>query len=69
MAVADVYDALISKRVYKSAFGHEEAVALIMRDRGTHFDPDLADAFHDIRADFRAIAERFSDPPRTDPGL
>ena len=69
MAVADVYDALISKRVYKSAFGHEEAVELIMRDRGTHFDPDLADAFHDIRADFRAIAERFSDPPRTDPGL
>ncbi|MBN4065478.1 HD domain-containing protein, partial [Desulfocapsa sp. AH-315-G09] len=45
MAVADVYDALISKRVYKEAFSHEKAVAIIIDGRGEHFDPELVDAF------------------------
>ena len=45
MAVADVYDALISRRVYKEGMPHEKAVAIIEEGRGTHFDPDLVDAF------------------------
>jgi cyclic di-GMP phosphodiesterase len=61
MAVADVYDALISKRVYKPAFPHEQAVAIIAEGRGSHFDPDVADAMLDIADTFREIARRFSD--------
>ncbi|MDQ7246112.1 response regulator [Dongia sedimenti] len=61
MAVADVYDALISRRVYKPAFTHERAVELIGEGRGKHFDPDVADAFMEIREEFRAIAIRFGD--------
>ena len=45
MAIADVYDALISERPYKRAFSHEEACQIIERDSGTHFDPVLVDAF------------------------
>ena len=62
MAVADVYDALISKRVYKPAFSHEQACATIVKGRGTHFDPDMVDAFVDLAEDFRAIAQRYPDP-------
>jgi len=62
MAVADVYDALISRRVYKDAMSHEQAVQIIAEGRGTHFDPDLVDAFLQISDEFRAIAERFADP-------
>ena len=61
MAVADVYDALISKRVYKAGMPHEQAVAMIREGRGTHFDPDVVDAFLEIAEEFRAIAERFVD--------
>lgn len=61
MAVADVYDALISKRVYKSAFTHEQAVAIMREERGTHFDPDILDAFLEIEASFAAIALQFRD--------
>ncbi|MBS0346430.1 MAG: two-component system response regulator [Proteobacteria bacterium] len=61
MAVADVYDALISKRVYKPAFTHEEAGALLQQGRGTHFDPDILDAFIELQDEFRAIAQRFAD--------
>lgn len=45
MALSDVYDALISKRIYKAAFTHEEAKRIILEGRGTHFDPDVVDAF------------------------
>ncbi len=45
LAVADVYDALTSKRVYKSAMPHEKAVSIIQTDSGTHFDPDVVNAF------------------------
>jgi putative two-component system response regulator len=48
MAVADVYDALISKRVYKPAFSHEHAMDIMKKGRGTHFDPDVLDAFLSI---------------------
>lgn len=61
MAVADVYDALICRRVYKPAKSHEEAVAILVAGRGTHFDPDILDAFVDIQDEFRKIAARFAD--------
>jgi putative two-component system response regulator len=61
MAIVDVYDALISQRVYKKAFSHEEAVSIITQGNGIHFDPDLVDAFLVIQDDFRDIAERFRD--------
>ncbi|MDG4582825.1 MAG: two-component system response regulator [Candidatus Competibacter sp.] len=61
MAVADVYDALISRRIYKPALPHEQAVATIREGRGRHFDPDIADAFLECAEEFRAIAARFAD--------
>lgn len=61
MAVADVYDALISRRVYKEGMPHEKAVTIIKEGRGTHFDPDIADAFVALQEKFREIAARFAD--------
>ncbi|MEH6460843.1 response regulator [Chitinimonas sp. JJ19] len=61
MAVADVYDALISKRVYKPAFSHDKASDIIREGRGSHFDPDVVDAFLSIHETFRQIAARYSD--------
>ena len=61
MAVADVYDALICKRVYKPPFPHERAVSIISEDRGTHFDPDVVDAFLEIQDDFKTIASELAD--------
>lgn len=61
MAVADVYDALISKRVYKPAFPHEKAVEIITEGRGSHFDPDMVDAFLEITDEFNQIAQNFAD--------
>ena len=61
MAVADVYDALISRRVYKSALRHETAVKVIREGRGSHFDPDITDAFLLIHDEFRVIARRYAD--------
>ncbi len=61
MAVADVYDALISRRIYKPALPHEQAVALIREDRGRHFDPDITDAFLECAEQFRSVSARFAD--------
>ena len=61
MALADVYDALISKRVYKPAFPHEKAAQIITEGRGTHFDPDVLEAFLAIQDKFRDIATAFTD--------
>ena len=61
MAVADVYDALISKRVYKPAFSHDKAVGIIMEGRATHFDPSIIDVFCDVCDEFLAIATSYSD--------
>ena len=61
MALADVYDALISKRVYKDAFTHETARDIILQGRGTHFDPAVIDAFVALEQDFIEIAHRYSD--------
>ena len=59
MALADVYDALISRRVYKPAFTHEASVVIIAQGRGQHFDPDMVDAFMAIHPEFKAIAEKY----------
>jgi putative two-component system response regulator len=56
MAVADVYDALISERVYKPTFTHETAIELIRQGRGEHFDPDVVDALLVVENEFRMIA-------------
>jgi len=61
MALADVYDALISKRVYKEPFSHEKAIEIICDGKGTHFDPDIVDAFLACSQTFREIAIEFSD--------
>jgi putative two-component system response regulator len=61
MAVADVYDALISKRSYKPPMPHEKAVQIIAEGRGSHFDPDIVDAFLEIESVFRNIALTFAD--------
>ncbi|PIP37809.1 MAG: hypothetical protein COX20_00500, partial [Desulfobacterales bacterium CG23_combo_of_CG06-09_8_20_14_all_52_9] len=53
MAIADVYDALISRRPYKKAMPHEEAVKCITAGRGAHFDPELVDAFLEIKEQFQ----------------
>jgi len=61
MAVADVYDALISKRVYKSAYPHSRAVKIIAEGRGTHFDPAIVDVFFECSEQFRRTALQFAD--------
>ncbi len=61
MAVADVYDALISRRVYKEGMPHERAAAIIVEGRGNHFDADIVDAFVALQDAFIAIAQRFAD--------
>jgi putative two-component system response regulator len=61
MALADVFDALISRRVYKEPMSFERARAIIENGRGRHFDPDMVDAFLASYDDFVAIAERYSD--------
>lgn len=60
MAVADVYDALTSKRVYKDAMTHEEAVGIIVGDAGIHFDPDIVKVFMKNKHKFKEIAERYT---------
>lgn len=61
MALADVFDALISPRVYKLPMPYAQARDIILGDRGKHFDPDIVDAFDNVFDDFIAIAERYRD--------
>lgn len=61
MAVADVYDALISSRVYKEGMPHEKAVQILMEGKGSHFDADMIDAFIEIQGEFQEIAKRYAD--------
>ena len=61
MALADVYDALVSDHVYKAGRSHEQAVAIIFQERGGHFDPDMVDAFMEIEAQFDVISRRHAD--------
>ncbi len=55
MAVADVYDALVSKRIYKPPFNHKAAIRIITDGRGTQFDPDVVDAFIALKDDFQKV--------------
>lgn len=59
MAVADVFDALVSKRCYKDPFPFEKAVDIIRQDAGTHFDPDVAEAFLQVQDKVKEIADKF----------
>lgn len=52
MAIADVYDALVSKRVYKDPMASEEAFDIIIKEAGHHFDPDLVDTLKEIKDEF-----------------
>lgn len=61
MALADVYDALISKRVYKLPFSHEESIKLIVSEKGSHFDPAVVEAFEQLAGEFNKVAEKFKD--------
>lgn len=61
MAVADVYDALISKRVYKPAFTHDQALEIMAQGRGSHFDPDVVDVLLRNPSRFQVIADGFRD--------
>lgn len=61
MALVDVYDALVSERVYKKPMPHAEAVALIAGDSGRHFDPQLVDIFLEVEPQFAEISRLMSD--------
>ncbi|MDE2585655.1 MAG: HD domain-containing protein, partial [Betaproteobacteria bacterium] len=61
MALADVFDALISRRIYKDPLALEEAARIIIAEKGRHFDPVIVDAFQEVREQFQAIAQRFAD--------
>jgi putative two-component system response regulator len=63
VAVADVYDALTSKRVYVDAHEHSEARRIILDGSGSHFDPDVVDAFIACESLFLEIKARFAEPP------
>ncbi len=62
MALADAYDALTSERVYKSQLPHEQAVQIIVEAKGLQFDPDVVDAFLEVRENFRSVALKYADP-------
>ncbi len=61
MALADVYDALICKRVYKEAFSHEKSRQIIIEGKGTHFDPNVIDVFLEVEDEFIKIAREHRD--------
>jgi response regulator RpfG family c-di-GMP phosphodiesterase len=77
MALADVYDAVTSPRVYKAPIPHDEVVTLLTHQRGKALDPDLVDAFLAVQGEFRQIALEYGDhegteaqvesPPRHEP--
>lgn len=59
MAIIDVYDALVSKRVYKDAMVHDEALQILRESKGTHFDPDIVDAFMNIETTIKGISAKY----------
>ena len=61
MAVADVYDALISRRVYRQGMDHDRVVQIIRDGSNSHFDPDVVTAFLELQDEFRAVARQFAD--------
>jgi putative two-component system response regulator len=69
MALADIYDALISKRIYKSAIPHQTAVEIIANERGKQLDPDMVEAFLEHQDIFGNIAQNITDEAYGDPHL
>ncbi|MFG0306051.1 MAG: HD domain-containing phosphohydrolase [Phycisphaerales bacterium JB040] len=63
MAVADVYDALVSKRVYKNALEHNVAFSIIREGSGSHFDPDIVDAFLTLNSEVQSVRQQYDDTP------
>jgi putative two-component system response regulator len=62
MALADVYDALTSRRVYKEAFSHEKTRSMILQESGRHFDPAMIEAFQVQESSFIAIRAQHAEP-------
>ena len=63
VAIADVFDALTSKRPYKEAWSLEQAIAYLTKEKGKHFDPELVDAFLTCMDEVKAIMSQFKDVP------
>jgi putative two-component system response regulator len=61
VAIADVYDALVSKRIYKPPMSHEEAIEILKQDSGKHFDPTIVSAFITISDDIHLIMQAWQD--------
>ncbi len=61
VALADVYDALITQKVYKDGMSHDAAVKVIASERGGHFDPNITDAFLEIQQEFKEISQKYAD--------
>lgn len=61
LALADVYDALTTKRVYKNAFSHRKSVEIILKESGTHFDPDIVKVFIKLEPEFEQLAKELAD--------
>lgn len=61
MSLADIYDALVSERVYKREWTHEEAANEVIRNKGIHFDPLIVDAFIAEQQSFREISDKYRD--------
>ena len=60
MALADVYDALRSKRPYKEAYSHEKSMEIIRQGKGTFFDPEIVDVFLEIEAEFETTFDQYN---------
>lgn len=65
MAVADVYDAIRSQRVYKPARSHKDALSVVLDGSGSHFDPEIVEAFLAVEQDFEEISEWYKDDVET----
>ena len=62
MAIADMYEALTTKRVYKPAHSHEEALRIMSTEERSSFDPDILEVFFELSDDFRKLAQKYVDP-------
>lgn len=69
VALADVYDALTTRRIYKPAFDHEKATSIIIESRGSHFDPDVVDAYIGTENAFRQTAQLLIDDDDHQPAI
>jgi putative two-component system response regulator len=65
IAIADVFDALTSKRPYKETFSVEKSLGIIREGKGSHFDPDVLDAFFSIQDEILVVKEQYADDNRS----